>query len=114
MVNELLSHEAPIDWDSVRSDFPVTEQVAYLDSAAAGPAPRAVTQAPIAFYTELMEEGDARWEEWLARRETARERVAHLINAEPDEIAFTTNTSSGMNLIVDALENSGNVISCDL
>ncbi|MEP6708171.1 MAG: aminotransferase class V-fold PLP-dependent enzyme, partial [Pyrinomonadaceae bacterium] len=33
---------------------------------------------------------------------------------EPDEIAFTTNTSSGMNVIVDALEDRGKVISCDL
>jgi selenocysteine lyase/cysteine desulfurase len=40
--------------------------------------------------------------------------VAAFINAEPEEIGFTTNTSSGMNLIVDALEKHGEVISCDL
>jgi cysteine desulfurase/selenocysteine lyase len=42
------------------------------------------------------------------------EDVARLINAEPAEIAFTTNTSSGMNLVVDALEGAGSVVSCDL
>ena len=47
-------------------------------------------------------------------REGAVKHVASFINAEPDEIGFTTNTSSGMNLIVDALEKHGEVISCDL
>ena len=39
---------------------------------------------------------------------------ADFINAEPEEIAFTTNTSSGMNVIVDALEDRGEVISSEL
>jgi selenocysteine lyase/cysteine desulfurase len=43
-----------------------------------------------------------------------RRKVAAFINAEPDEIALTTNTSSGMNVIIDALETHGEVISCDL
>jgi cysteine desulfurase/selenocysteine lyase len=62
----------------------------------------------------MMNDGDVHWDEWLARREEVRARVAAFINAEPEEIGFTTNTSSGMNLIVDALEKHGEVISCDL
>src|SRR4030095_9640198 len=58
--------------------------------------------------------GDVHWDAWLARREEVRVQVAAFINAEPEEIGFTTNTSSGMNLIVDALEKHGEVISCDL
>ena len=61
----------------------------------------------------MKNEGDLRWDEWLAQREEVRAKVAALINAEPDEIGLTTNTSSGMN-IVDALEKHGEVISCDL
>jgi selenocysteine lyase/cysteine desulfurase len=62
----------------------------------------------------MMNDGDVHWDGWLARREEVRAQVAAFINAEPDEIGFTTNTSSGMNLIVDALEKHGEVISCDL
>src|SRR4030095_5971796 len=58
--------------------------------------------------------GDVHWDAWLARREEVRAQVAAFINAEPEEIGFTTNTSSGMNLIVDALAGRGEVISCDL
>jgi cysteine desulfurase / selenocysteine lyase len=66
------------------------------------------------YYREMMEEGDTGWDFWLERREIIRRRIAKFINAEPDEIAFTINTSSGMNLIVDALEGVGEVISCEL
>jgi cysteine desulfurase/selenocysteine lyase len=103
-----------LDWDEIRRDFPVVEQAAYLNSAAAGPLPRPVMEAASGYYREMMEEGDARWDEWLERREAVRRRIAAFINAEPDEIALTTNTSSGMNIIVDALEGRGEVISCAL
>ncbi|HEX8921922.1 MAG TPA: aminotransferase class V-fold PLP-dependent enzyme [Pyrinomonadaceae bacterium] len=103
-----------LDWDELRADFPVTEREVYLNSAAAGPLPRPVMAAATGYYREMMEEGDARWDEWLERRENIRRRIAEFINAEPDEIALTTNTSSGMNIIVDTLEGRGDVISCDL
>ena len=61
-----------------------------------------------------MNDGDIHWDTWLAKREEVRARVASFINAEPDEIGLTTNTSSGMNLIIDALESHGEVISNDL
>jgi cysteine desulfurase/selenocysteine lyase len=102
------------DWRGTRAEFPVTETYAYLNSAGAGPVSRRVADAPAQFYRETLESGDRSWEVWLARRERARADVARLINAEPDEIAFTTNTSSGMNLIVDALEAVGQVVSCEL
>ncbi len=103
-----------IDWKNVRRDFPLLERTAYLDSAAAGPIPRGVMSAAAGFYGEMMEGADARWEEWLNRREEVRLSVASFINAEPDEIALTTNTSTGMNLIVDALAGRGHVISSEL
>jgi cysteine desulfurase/selenocysteine lyase len=105
---------ADIDWQLVRRDFPVTEHTAYLNSAAAGALPRIVMETAAGFYREMMEAGDAGWDKWLARREEIRRRVAEFINAEPDQIAFTTNTSAGMNLIADALERRGDVISCEL
>lgn len=103
-----------INWRRVRRDFPVTERLAYLNSAGAGPVARQTHEAALGFYRDMSAGGDARWFEWLEQRERARAQVARLINAEPDEIAFTTNTSSGMNLIVDALEGRGAVVSCQL
>lgn len=112
LMNEEIIKE--IDWERIRRDFPVMQHSVYLNSAAAGPVPRPVQEAATGFYGEMMDGADARWDEWLERREGVRRQLARLINAEPDEIAFTINTSTGMNLIVDALAGLGEVISCDL
>ena len=103
-----------INWDDIRKQFPVTENSTYLNSAAAGPLSRATMAAATEYYQQMMNDADIHWDEWLAKREDVRRRVAAFINAEPDEIALTTNTSSGMNVIVHALETHGEVISCDL
>jgi len=103
-----------INWADVRAKFPVTKRSVYLNTAAAGPLAESTTKAGAAYYEQMRDDGDVHWDDWLARCEAVRARVAAFINAEPDEIGFTTNTSSGMNVIVDALEKHGEVISCDL
>jgi cysteine desulfurase/selenocysteine lyase len=103
-----------INWNEIRKHFPVTEKLAYLNSAAAGPVSRASFTAASGYYEKMMSDGDVHWNRWLADREAIRKKIARFINAEPEEIAFTTNTSSGMNVIVDALEDRGEVISSEL
>lgn len=102
------------NWAEVRAKFPVTKSSVYLMTAAAGPLPMSTAKTGSTYYEQMRDDGDVHWDEWLARCEEVRAQVANFINAEPDEIGFTTNTSSGMNLIVDALEKHGEVISCDL
>lgn len=103
-----------INWDDIRKRFPVTANSTYLNSAAAGPLSRATMAAATEYYQQMTDDADTHWDEWLQKREEVRRKVAQLINAEPDEIALTTNTSSGMSVIVDALETHGEVISCEL
>src|SRR5258705_12413151 len=103
-----------INWNDIRKQFPVTNNNTYLNTAAAGPLARQTAQAASRYYEQMMNDGDVHWDNWLAQREQVRAKVAGLLNAEPDEIGFTTNTSTGMNLIIDALENHGEVISSDL
>lgn len=103
-----------IDWSNIRKQFPVTDNCVYLNTAAAGPLARSTAEAGTAYYEQMMHDGDLHWDEWLVRREEIRAQVARFINAEPDEIGFTTNTSSGMNVIIDALDKHGEVLSCDL
>lgn len=103
-----------INWDDIRKQFPVTENSTYLNAAAAGPLSRATAAAAMEYYQQMMNDGDIHWDEWLEKREEVRRKIAAFINAQPDEIALTTNTSSGMNVIIDALETHGEVVSCDL
>jgi selenocysteine lyase/cysteine desulfurase len=103
-----------INWGDIRKQFPVTETKAYLNTAAAGPLSRNVAEAATTYYEQMLSGGDVYWDDWLAHREKVRRSIARFINAEPDEIGLTTNTSSGMNVIIDALEGEGEVISCEL
>jgi cysteine desulfurase/selenocysteine lyase len=103
-----------IDWLQVRQQFPVTENSSYLNAAAAGPLARATMGAATEYYQQMTDDADTHWDEWLEKREDVRRKIAAFINAEPEEIALTTNTSSGMNVIIDALETHGEVISCEL
>jgi selenocysteine lyase/cysteine desulfurase len=101
-------------WDEVRRDFPALTRHVYLNAAAASPIPRPVAEAVARFYRELEDDGDVHWDAWLARREEVRAAVARFINADADEIAFTPNTSAGINLAVDLLEREGDVLTDEL
>ncbi len=76
--------------------------------------PRPVREAVTAFYRELEEGGDRHWDAWIEKREAVRRKVARFVGAEPDEIAFVPNTSTGINLIADLLEGDGPVLSDEL
>src|SRR3989442_1809044 len=102
------------NWIDIRKEFPVAEKLAYLNSAAAGPVSSASQAAAAGYYEKMMRDGDVHWNRWLADREAVRRKIAQFINAEPEEIALTTNTSQGMNVIVDALGDRGEVISSEL
>jgi cysteine desulfurase/selenocysteine lyase len=101
-------------WDDVRDDFPGLAGKTYLNAAAASLIPRPVREAASAFYRELEEGGDRHWDAWMERREAVRRKVARFVGAEPGEIAFVPNTSTGVNLIADLLEGDGPVLSDEL
>jgi selenocysteine lyase/cysteine desulfurase len=101
-------------WEDIRGDFPGLEGKVYLNAAATSLTPWPVREAVTAFYRELEEGGDARWDAWLERREAVRRKVARFVGAAPEEIALVPNTSTGMNLIADLLEGDGPVLSDEL
>jgi cysteine desulfurase / selenocysteine lyase len=102
------------DWRRVRADFAATRRLAYLNSAATGLVSRQAAEAAAEFYRDAQDSGDARWFDWLRRRESVRASVARMINADPEEIGLTINTSQGMSLIAETLEGRGEVVSCEL
>ncbi len=101
-------------WDDVRGDFPGLAGKVYLNAAASSITPRPVREAVDGFYRELEAEGDRSWSKWIEQRELVRQRVARFIGAQPGEIAFAPNTSTGINLIADLLEADGPVLSDEL
>ncbi len=98
-----------IDWDLVRSDFPVLKQsvhgkpLIYLDSANTGQKPRAVIRALDAYFSEYTANVSRAVHAMGAlateRYEQARNDLAGFIGARPDELILTSGTTLSINLV---------------
>lgn len=86
----------------VRASFPVTSELAYLNSAAVGPLPVAVRDALHRYADNKMRRRNP-----TAGREAvagARSRFASLFGADEDEIALLYTTSGAENIVVNAMD----------
>jgi cysteine desulfurase / selenocysteine lyase len=94
-----------IDWNKIRQDFPVTETCVYFMSAAMSPPPRPVYLAIQARYEGLLREGDVHWAEEMEGYKSLCRRLADLVGAGPDDIAFAPNTSTAMGIMALSFKN---------
>ncbi|MBZ9994048.1 aminotransferase class V-fold PLP-dependent enzyme [Mesorhizobium sp. BH1-1-4] len=90
------------DVEAVRKLFPVAEKMTYLDSGFQAPMSTPVKQALEFFVNESYETAGPK-SVWLERMEATRAKLATLLNATAEEIAFTKNTSEAMNIAANAL-----------
>lgn len=101
---------------SIKSQFPIFSNnpgLVYLDSAATTQKPKKVINKLSEFYSKynanvhrglypLSEKSTAMYED-------ARRTVAKFINADPEEIIFTSSATDGLNAIAAMLKNSGEI-----
>ena len=93
---------------SIRRDFPVLNEVIYLDNAATSQTPRQSVEAMNEFFFTYA--GNyGRGAHRLARKTTerfemAREIVANFFSAKADKVIFTKNTTEGINIVANGLE----------
>lgn len=90
------------DVEAVREEFPVTRRFLYFDSAHQAPLCSSVRAGFDRFLAEAHLTAGPK-SVWLDRVGLVREQVARLIGAQADEIAFTKNTSEGLNIAANAL-----------
>lgn len=89
-------------WDELRAtDFPVARNWAYLDHAAVAPLPRRSGDVLRAWTDEQEQNGVVNWPAWEEKLEAIRDRIASLLNAHRDEIAFVNSTTQGLGLIAE-------------
>ena len=100
----------------IRADFPVTQDLTYLDTAYDGPYPLPVLEAGLEFLQRRSRGTGGRVQDWLEMLEQAKGVLADLINARPGEVAITTNTTQGTNIVATSLgfEPGDNVVWDDL
>ncbi len=81
-------------------EFPLADNLCYLNHAAVAPWPRRTADAVIAFAQENMTHGAQHYLKWLKVEHALRESLAWLINAPSlQDIALLKNTSEALSLV---------------
>ena len=89
--------------ESIRREFPALERWHHFDSARKAPLPRVASGAIEDFLGDVEASGG----EWAYSErlvEQARERLGALTGANPEDIAFTSNASEGINYVANGLD----------
>ena len=93
-------------FEEARARFPVLEHTAYLNAGSCGPLAATTMAAMRAEEERSLSEGrsgTAFIERMLARRALLRERLAALVSADPAQVALTSSTTDGCNIVVSGL-----------
>lgn len=92
--------------ETLRSEFPVLDRLAYLNAGTCGPVPRVARQAAVDAWDYATAEGrgGAFYGRLIPLAEGLRERYARLLNASrADDVALTAGTSDGCAHVIAAL-----------
>lgn len=88
-------------WQEFREHIPAARRWAYFDHAAVAPLSGPAAAAMQAWVQQAAEEADPAWPEWERRVEDLRTRVAKLIGADRQEVAFVANTTTGIGFVAE-------------
>lgn len=95
--------ELPL-WQRYADQFPVRENLVYLNHAAVAPLPRCSADALKHLADDSLHYGSLHYGEWLAVYQGLRVAAARLMNANSGEIALVKNTSEGIATIALGLD----------
>ena len=90
-----------MNWQSLRSEFPVMRRWAFFDHAAVAPLTLRAQNALAEYAADLAENGAVNERRWLDRIEEVRRLFGRLLNADPLDVAFIKNTSEGIGIVAE-------------
>ena len=93
-------------FEEARAQFPVLERFAYLNAGTNGPLPRSTVDAVAEWNRRDLEQGRGGkpyFEEVLALRERAREVLAAVLEAPPENVGLVSSTTNACNVVLAGL-----------
>jgi L-cysteine/cystine lyase len=96
-----------MNFDEARALFPALERVAYLNAGSMGPIARPTVEAMKARHDADLERGRGGKpyiDEMVALRQQARAALACVVHVDPANVALTTSTTEGCNIVIAGLE----------
>jgi selenocysteine lyase/cysteine desulfurase len=88
----------------IREAFPILQEVIYLNVGTYGLMPEPALAEFQTLQAEFERSGVASNGDFSRKVEATRQRVASLIGAQPEEIAFTRNATDGINLVLAGMD----------
>ncbi len=95
-----------MDWEALRDEFPITRNYNFQNHAAVAPVTRRAAEG-VRLYLKHAEENAYLRGGFYRHADRVRAQVAQLINASPDEVTFTKNTSEGISFVANGLSWQG-------
>jgi selenocysteine lyase/cysteine desulfurase len=83
-------------WERYADQFPVRQELVYLNHAAVSPLCRPAAEAMKRLADDCLNFGSLHYDTWLETYDGVRRAAARLIHSDPDEIALMKNTSEGI------------------
>src|SRR4029450_1516091 len=96
----------------LRTLFPITEHLVYLNHAAVSPLPTSTIAATEAQLRDVFLNGSLNYRSWLSVKEQARQLLANLLGARAEQVAFMRNTSDALSTVANGLrgESGDNIV----
>jgi selenocysteine lyase/cysteine desulfurase len=91
-----------MDWETLRAEFPITRNYNFQNHAFVAPICRRAADAARQYIQHAEENAYVRGG-FYKHADRVRALLAHLINANADEVTFTKNTSEGLSLVANGL-----------
>jgi selenocysteine lyase/cysteine desulfurase len=95
--------ELPL-WQRYADQFPVRDNLVYLNHAAVAPLPRVTADALKHLAEDSLQWGSLHYADWMATYDDVRKFAAKLVNGDPSEIALVKNTSEGIATVAMGLD----------
>ena len=92
------------DWAKVREEFPSLARWTYLNTATFGQLPKRAVEAVAQHFAHRDETACADFLSWFDDHDRLRGKLARLINATPDDIAFVPNASAALALLAAGID----------
>jgi selenocysteine lyase/cysteine desulfurase len=101
-----LEDEAPdgVYWEEIRGLYDFEDRFIMMNNGTLGPMPKPVFNTLMRTFRVQMNNPYDGYNYLPTFRESVRQKLAAFINASPDEVALTSNTTEGLNLVINGLD----------
>ena len=101
-----LEDEAPdgVYWEEIRKLYDFEDRFIMMNNGTLGPMPKSVFNTLTRYFRVQVSNPYDGYNVLPGIRESVRTKLAAFINASPDEVALTSNTTEGLNFVVNGLD----------